>query len=61
MRLNNTQQVEIKLSTDFELDAINAIVTNPGKLDFWEFHTPRSTRLSINFSLSKTNPKTKVR
>ncbi|MFT4611043.1 MAG: hypothetical protein ACI92X_000475 [Dokdonia sp.] len=36
VRLNNTQQIEIKLSTDFELDAINKIVTNSGKLDFWE-------------------------
>jgi SecD/SecF fusion protein len=33
--LNNKQQIEIKLSTDYELEAVNAIVVNPGKLDFW--------------------------
>ena len=33
--LNNKQQIEVKLSTDFELEAVNAIVVNPGKLDFW--------------------------
>ncbi|MFD2915944.1 SecDF P1 head subdomain-containing protein [Psychroserpens luteus] len=36
VRLTNKQQIEIKLSTDLEMEAVNAIVTNPGKLEFWE-------------------------
>ncbi|WCO02421.1 SecDF P1 head subdomain-containing protein [Psychroserpens ponticola] len=36
VKLNNKQQIEIKLSTNFELEAVNAIITNTGRLDFWE-------------------------
>nr|WP_321231175.1 hypothetical protein [uncultured Psychroserpens sp.] len=36
VRLTNKQQIEIKLSTDLEMEAVNDIVTNPGKLEFWE-------------------------
>lgn len=34
--LNNKQQIQINLSTNFDLEAVNEIVTNPGKLEFWE-------------------------
>lgn len=40
VRLNNKKQVEIKLSTDYDLDAVNSIITNPGALDFWESVKP---------------------
>mgnify|MGYP006939814003 CR=1 FL=1 len=36
VKLNNKQQIEVKLSTDFELERLNAIITNRGKLEFWE-------------------------
>lgn len=36
VKLNSKQQIEIKLSTDFELERLNAIITNRGKLEFWE-------------------------
>lgn len=43
VKLNHKQQIEIKLSTDFNLEAVNAIVTNPGKLDFWDIIKPEET------------------
>ncbi|MEM5565216.1 hypothetical protein WNY78_08875 [Psychroserpens sp. AS72] len=33
--LNNKQQIQINLSTNLELEAVNDIVTNSGKLEFW--------------------------
>jgi SecD/SecF fusion protein len=41
--LNNKQQIEIELRTDLDLEAVNAIITNPGKLDFWECVNARET------------------
>ncbi|WP_204346249.1 SecDF P1 head subdomain-containing protein [Psychroserpens algicola] len=36
VKLNNKQQIELKLSTDFNVNRLNTIITNSGKLEFWE-------------------------
>ena len=36
IRLNNKQQIEVKLNTQENIEYINSILTNPGKLEFWE-------------------------
>lgn len=44
VELNSKQQIEVKLSTNFELNRLNAILTNPGRLDFWEVVKPQDLR-----------------
>ncbi|WP_040278660.1 SecDF P1 head subdomain-containing protein [Psychroserpens damuponensis] len=34
--LNNKQQIEVKLLTNYDFDAVNSVITNQGKLEFWE-------------------------
>ena len=36
IELNNKQQLEVKLSTEYELKRVNLMFENPGKLEFWD-------------------------
>ncbi|MFK7780743.1 SecDF P1 head subdomain-containing protein [Psychroserpens sp.] len=53
VKLNDKQQIEIILSTDFKLNVVNAIVTNPGKLEFWECIKVEQLDYSFFSSLSE--------
>lgn len=36
VKFNNKQQIEVKLHTDFDVERLNSLLTNSGKLEFWE-------------------------
>nr|WP_321237350.1 hypothetical protein [uncultured Psychroserpens sp.] len=58
VKLNNKQQIEVKISSDVNQERLNSILTNQGKLEFWEVIKAVELRTFIteaNEALKKDN------